>query len=66
MHPPETDPTIAPSSASAMIEPTGLGDEPHVRTTVANNARRPASRQSRNVRKTVTSRFSISLLLSIE
>ena len=42
-----------------MMEPTGLGDEPHVRTTVAINARWPAARQPHSVRKTMTSRFSI-------
>ena len=43
-----------------MIEPTGRGDEPQVRTTVASSARLPATRQSRSVRSTITSRFSIS------
>src|SRR5678816_2310897 len=35
MQPPETEPTTAPSSASAMIEPIGRGEEPQVRSTVA-------------------------------
>src|SRR3989344_2961109 len=34
MHPPDTDPTTDPSSHSAMMEPTGRGEEPRVRTTV--------------------------------
>src|SRR4051812_2581379 len=59
MQPPDTEPTTAPSSASAMIEPIGRGEEPQVRTTVASSARLPAWRQSRSVRKTITSRFSI-------
>src|SRR3989344_5996540 len=59
MHPPDTDPTTDPSSHSAMMEPTGRGEEPHVRTTVASNARRPAGRQPCSVRNTITSRFSI-------
>ena len=63
MQPPETEPTTAPSSSSAMMEPTGRGDEPQVRTTVASSARLPAARQSRSVRSTITSRFSIDLLL---
>lgn len=42
-----------------MIEPTGRGDEPQVRTTVESSARRPATRQSRSVRSTITSRFSM-------
>ena len=59
MQPPETEPTTVPSSRSAMMEPTGRGDEPQVRTTVASRARWPAWRQSRRVRKTITSRFSM-------
>src|SRR4051812_41942417 len=59
MQPPDTEPTTAPSSASAMMEPMGRGEEPQVRTTVASSARLPACRQSRSVRKTITSRFSI-------
>src|SRR6478735_2252527 len=59
MQPPETEPTTAPSSASAMIEPIGRGDDPQVRTTVESSARRPACRQSRRVRSTMTSRFSM-------
>src|SRR4051812_46308637 len=61
MQPPETEPTTDPSSASAMMEPTVRGDEPQVRTTVASGARWPAARQSRSVRSTITSRFSIRL-----
>jgi hypothetical protein len=45
-----------------MMEPTGRGEEPHVRTTVASSARLPSMRQSRKVRKTMTSRFSISIV----
>ena len=37
MQPPETEPTTEPLSHRAMIDPTGLGDDPHVRTTVANS-----------------------------
>ena len=62
MQPPETEPTTAPLSASPMIEPTGRGDEPQVRTTVAIRARWPLARQSRRARKTVTSRFSMAVL----
>ena len=58
MQPPETEPTTAPVSHSAMMEPTGRGDEPQVRITVASRARCPAWRQSRRVRKTTMSRFS--------
>ena len=61
MQPPETDPTTAPSSHKAMMEPTGRGDEPQVRTTVASSACFPATRQSRKVRSTITSRFSMSV-----
>src|SRR5215212_9179248 len=64
MQPPETEPTTEPSSASAMIEPIGRGDEPQVRTTVASSARLPARRQSRSVRSTITSRFSIASFLA--
>jgi hypothetical protein len=60
MQPPETEPTTAPVSHSAMMEPIGRGEEPQVRTTVASSARWPAWRQLRNVRKTMTSMFSIS------
>ena len=63
MQPPETEPTTVPSSHKAMIEPTGRGDEPQVRTTVASKARLPSTRQLRNVRSTITSRFSISMPL---
>lgn len=55
----ETDPTTAPSSRIAMIDPTGRGDEPQVCTTVASRARRPCARQSRRVRITDTSTFSM-------
>ena len=63
MQPPDTEPTTAPSSRMAMMEPTGRGDEPHVRTTVANKALCPATRQSRNVRNTVRSRLSMNTVL---
>ena len=66
MQPPETDPTTAPSSRSAMMQPTGRGDEPQVRTTVASTARLPSWRQSRSARKTVTSRFSMVNILHDE
>src|SRR5690554_4215013 len=59
MQPPDTEPTTVPSSHNAMMEPMGRGDEPQVRTTVANKARRPAKRQSRKARSTTRSRFSI-------
>ena len=65
MHPPDTDPTTAPSSHSAMIEPTGRGDEPQVRTTVASSARRPAARQPCSVRSTTTSKFSMTHFLPL-
>jgi len=59
IHPPYTEPTTAPVSQSAMMEPTGRGDEPQVRTTVVNKARCPASRQVLRVLKTTMSRFSM-------
>jgi hypothetical protein len=46
MQPPETDPTTAPVSHKAMIEPTGLGDDPQVRTTVVKSARCPLWRHA--------------------
>lgn len=61
MQPPETEPTTAPVSHKAMMEPTGRGDEPQVRTTVVNMALSPASRQVLRVRKTTMSKFSIRL-----
>ena len=48
-----------PSSHNAMIEPIGRGEEPQVRTTVANSAALPCARQATNSRNTVTSIFSI-------
>lgn len=45
-HPPETEPLIAPSSATARCEPSGRGDEPQVRTTVASAKRLPEEAQS--------------------
>ena len=59
IHPPDTDPTTLPLSHKAMMEPTGRGDEPQVRTTVANNARWPDLRQSRKLRNTMTSKLSM-------
>lgn len=59
MQPPETDPTTAPSSRRAMIEPTGRGEDPQVRITVAGTAPRPCARQASTVRRTCRSRFSI-------
>ena len=54
---------VAPSSYTISFEgqggPAGHGEEPQVRTTVASKARLPAVRQSRSVRRTMTSRFSI-------
>ena len=64
MQPPETDPTTAPVSHKAMIEPMGRGDEPQVRTTVASKARLPSKRQLRKVRNTMTSIFSIGSTLT--
>ena len=51
------------SSHSAMIEPTGLGEEPHVRVTVTKTALWPLSRQSFKARNTITSTFSMSSLI---
>src|SRR5690606_9103735 len=59
MQPPETEPNTVPSSHKAMMEPMGRGEEPQVRTTVANKARRPALRQSRSARKTTRSILSM-------
>ena len=42
IHPPETDPTISPSSRTATNEPTGLGADPQVRITVPRTAECPA------------------------
>jgi hypothetical protein len=42
-----------------MMEPTGRGDEPQVRTTVVSKAFCPASRQALSVLKTTMSRFSM-------
>jgi hypothetical protein len=42
-----------------MMDPTGRGDEPQVRTTVASRARRDSARQLRKVRSTTPSTFSI-------
>ena len=64
MQPPETEPTTAPVSHKAMMEPMGRGDEPQVRTTVASKARLPSKRQLRKVRKTMTSMFSIASTLT--
>ena len=50
-----------PSAHSAMMEPTGRGDDPQVRTTVTSSAGLPAKRQSRSARSTVTSRFSMAM-----
>ena len=38
MQPPDTEPATEPFSFSAMIEPTGRGDDPQVRTTVTSSA----------------------------
>ena len=59
MHPPETEPTTAPVSHMAMIEPMGRGEEPQVLVTVAKKALCPLVRQSLKERKTMTSIFSI-------
>ena len=59
MQPPETEPTTAPVSHRAMIEPTGRGEEPQVRTTVASNAFWPCERQPNSWVNTMRSRFSI-------
>ena len=42
-----------------MMDPSGLGDEPHVRVTVTKTARRPLRRHSVKARNTITSTFSI-------
>jgi hypothetical protein len=42
-----------------MMEPTGRGEDPQVRTTVTSRARCPWARQPCSVCKTMTSRFSI-------
>jgi len=34
-HPPDNDPTVSFSDVQAKRDPSGLGDEPHVFTTVA-------------------------------
>jgi hypothetical protein len=65
MQPPETEPTTAPVSHSAMMEPIGRGEEPHVLTTVASRARCPASRQLRKERRTMTSIFSMGHTLTL-
>src|SRR5262249_24898495 len=44
--PPDTEPTKAPSSATASLAPAGRGEEPQVLTTVASATPLPAWRQS--------------------
>ena len=65
MQPPETEPMALPSSRNAIIEPTGRGDEPQVRTTVASKARWPALRQSCKALSTMTSMLSIDRFLRL-
>jgi hypothetical protein len=48
-----------------MMEPTGLGDDPQVRITVASSARLLANRQVQSVRNTIRSRFSIVAPLAV-
>ncbi|MNC83461.1 hypothetical protein D3C75_1374300 [compost metagenome] len=59
MQPPETLPTTRPSLRKAIIEPTGRGEEPQVRATVASRALWPAASQSRVVRRTSRSMLSM-------
>src|SRR5450830_554640 len=63
MQPPDTLPTTRPSLRRAIIEPTGRGEEPHVRATVARTTRWPALSQSLAVRRTSRSILSIYSLL---
>ena len=59
IHPPETEPTMRLSSLIANCGPAGLGDEPHVLTTVASMALYTSLRQSRSARNTFKSVCSI-------
>src|SRR5256885_13257067 len=57
--PPETEPTICPSSRIATIAPTGRGAEPQVLTIVPSAARCPALRHCSAVRSTSISTLSM-------
>src|SRR6266850_7215610 len=57
--PPETEPTIWPSSRSATIAPTGRGAEPQVLTMVPSATRRPSLRQASALRSTSISMLSM-------
>src|SRR2546428_2379199 len=57
--PPETEPTIWPSSRIATIAPTGRGAEPQVLTMVPSATRRPCLRHASAVRRTSISTLSM-------
>src|SRR5579871_3638380 len=57
--PPETEPRKLPSPSMTRWEPTGLGAEPQVSTTVAIATSRPASRHDSAAASTSSSRVSI-------
>src|SRR5271157_4093649 len=57
--PPETEPRKFPSPSMTRWEPTGLGAEPQVSTTVAIATLRPASRHDSAAARTSSSRVSI-------
>src|SRR2546423_12267253 len=57
--PPDTEPTIWPSSRIATIAPTGRGAEPQVFTIVPSATRRPLLRQCSAVRRTSMSTLSM-------
>src|SRR5689334_1477819 len=59
--PPDTEPTIWPSSRIATIAPTGRGAEPQVLTIVPSAARWPLLRHACAVRSTSISTLSIAL-----
>src|SRR2546423_4261177 len=57
--PPDTEPTICPSSRMATMAPTGRGAEPQVLTIVPSAARRPLLRHASAVRSTSISTLSM-------
>lgn len=52
MQPPETEPVMLPSASMPRWLPTGLGEDPHVETTVAMAASTPPSSQP--IRRAIT------------
>src|SRR5688572_25074066 len=65
MQPPDTEPTTTPSSRMAMMDPTGRGDDPHVRITVTRIAPRCWTLHAWSCLRTCRSRFSIQDLIEV-